>query len=180
VDPERVIAIVESNTPDKTQPNHPADETSKSIVEHIIEFLQYEVKHDRLPANLLLKQSCIGNIANAVTGGLSGGHANFENIKVWTDVLQHSFLDLFDSGHLDFAATTSIRFSQGFERFYSGWERYSPKLLLRSQQMSNSAEIIRRHGVIGMNTLVEVDICAPANSTCVLGSRMLNGVGANP
>ena len=67
------------------------------------------------------------------------------------------FLDLFDSGHLDFATATSIRFSpDGFKRFYDGWENYAGKLILRSQQVSNSPEIIRRLGVIGMNTPVEV------------------------
>lgn len=95
-------------------------------------------------------------------------------------MLQDSFLDLFDSGNLDFATATSIRFSpDGFKRFYDGWTDYSPKLLLRSQQVSNSPEIIRRLGVIGMNTPVEVDIYAHANSTCVMGSRMLNGLGGS-
>lgn len=95
-------------------------------------------------------------------------------------MLQDSFLDLFDSGNLDFATATSIRFSpDGFKRFYDNWERYAPKLLLRSQQVSNSPEIIRRLGVIGMNTPVEVDIYAHANSTCVMGSRMLNGLGGS-
>ncbi|KAF2094357.1 putative acetyl-CoA hydrolase Ach1 [Rhizodiscina lignyota] len=180
VDPERVVAIVESDYPDQTQPNQAADATSKAIASNLIEFLEHEVKHGRLPQNLLPIQSGIGNIANAVIGGLSSGGAQFKNLKVWTEVLQDSFLDLFDSGHLDFATSTSIRFSpEGFERFYAGWEEYAPKLLLRSQQVSNSPEIIRRLGVIGMNTPVEVDIYAHANSTCVMGSRMLNGLGGS-
>lgn len=179
VDPEKVVAIVESDYPDATQPNAPEDESSRAIARNLIEFLQHEVKMGRLPRNLLPIQSGIGNIANAVIGGLSHG-ANFHNLKVWTEVLQDSFLDLFDSGHLDFATATSIRFSpDGFKRFYDGWERYAPKLLLRSQQVSNSPEIIRRLGVIGMNTPVEVDIYAHANSTCVMGSRMLNGLGGS-
>lgn len=111
---------------------------------------------------------------------MSGGQANFKGLKVWTEVLQDSFLDLFDSGNLDFATATSIRFSpDGFKRFYEGWDRYFNKLLLRSQQVSNNPEIIRRLGVIGMNTPVEVDIYAHANSTCVMGSRMLNGLGGS-
>jgi acetyl-CoA hydrolase len=179
VDPERVVAIVESDYPDQTQPNAPEDESSKAIADNLIEFLKHEVNHGRLPQNLLPIQSGIGNIANAVIGGLSHG-ADFRNLKVWTEVLQDSFLDLFDSGHLDFATATSIRFSpEGFKRFYSHWDQYAPKLLLRSQQVSNSPEIIRRLGVIGMNTPVEVDIYAHANSTCVMGSRMLNGLGGS-
>jgi acetyl-CoA hydrolase len=175
VDPEKVVALVESDYPDQTQPNAPEDDTSRAIAGHIVEFLKHEVNHGRLPKSLLPIQSGIGNIANAVIGGLSKGE-NFSNLKVWTEVLQDSFLDLFDSGHLDFATATSIRFSpDGFQRFYKGWEGYHNKLLLRSQQVSNNPEIIRRLGVIGMNTPVEVDIYAHANSTCVMGSRMLNG-----
>ncbi|GAD94241.1 acetyl-coA hydrolase Ach1, putative [Paecilomyces variotii No. 5] len=180
VDPEKVVAIVESDYPDQTQPVSPEDEVSQGIAGNLIEFLQHEVQHGRLPKNLLPIQSGIGNIANAVIGGLSKGGANFSNLKVWTEVLQDSFLDLFDSGNLDFATATSIRFSpDGFKRFYDNWERYAGKLLLRSQQVSNSPEIIRRLGCIGMNTPVEVDIYAHANSTCVMGSRMLNGLGGS-
>ncbi|TIA60908.1 hypothetical protein D6C83_03174, partial [Aureobasidium pullulans] len=180
IDPERVVAIIESDYPDQTQPNAPEDDTSRAIASNLIEFLKYEVSKGRLPENLLPLQSGIGNIANAVIGGLASGGANFKNLKVWTEVLQDSFLDLFDSGNLDFATATSIRFSpDGFKRFYDNWENYYPKLLLRSQAVSNSPEVIRRLGVIGMNTPVEVDIYAHANSTCVLGSRMLNGLGGS-
>ncbi|TGO48586.1 hypothetical protein BCON_0236g00140 [Botryotinia convoluta] len=178
VDSEKIVAIVESDYQDQTVPNAPEDATSRAIATHLIEFLEHEVKHDRLPKNLLPIQSGIGNIANAVIGGLA--ESNFRNLKVWTEVLQDTFLDLFDSGRLDFATATSIRFSpDGFKRFYDGWEQYFDKLLLRSQQVSNSPEIIRRLGVIGMNTPVEVDIYAHANSTNVMGSRMLNGLGGS-
>lgn len=178
IDPEKVVGIVESDYQDQTLPNAPADDKSKAIAGHLIEFLEHEVKHGRLPNSLLPIQSGIGNIANAVIGGLQ--ESNFRNLKVWTEVIQDTFLDLFDSGKLDFATATSIRFSpDGFKRFYDNWESYYDKLLLRSQQVSNSPEIIRRLGVIGMNTPVEVDIYAHANSTCVMGSRMLNGLGGS-
>ncbi|RAL64547.1 hypothetical protein DID88_002021 [Monilinia fructigena] len=123
------------------------DATSRAIAAHLIEFLENEVKHDRLPKSLLPLQSGIGNIANAVIGGLA--ESNFKNLKMVS------------------------------KRFYDGWEQYFDKLLLRSQQVSNSPEIIRRLGVIGMNTPVEVDIYAHANSTNVMGSRMLNGLGGS-
>jgi acetyl-CoA hydrolase len=178
VDPEKVVGILESDYRDQTSPNAPPDSTSKDIAGHLIEFFEHEVKHGRLPPSLLPLQSGIGNIANAVIGGLE--NANFWNLKVWTEVIQDTFLDLFDSGRLDFATATSVRFSpDGFQRFYDNWETYQNKLLLRSQQVSNSPEIIRRLGVIGMNTPVEVDLYAHANSTCVMGSRMLNGLGGS-
>jgi hypothetical protein len=71
IDPERVVAIVESDYPDQTQPNAPEDATSRAIAANLIEFLKHEVSHGRLPENLLPLQSGIGNIANAVVGGLA-------------------------------------------------------------------------------------------------------------
>lgn len=180
VDPAKVVGVVEADYADRTTGNAAADDTSRAIANNLIEFLLHEVKHGRLPSNLLPIQSGIGNVANSIISGLSGGTANFKNLNVWTEVLQDSFLDLFDSGNLDFATATSVRFSpEGFERFYAKADEYVPKLLLRSQQVSNSPEIIRRLGVIAMNTPVEVDIYAHANSTCVMGSRMLNGLGGS-
>ncbi|ORX62843.1 acetyl-CoA hydrolase [Hesseltinella vesiculosa] len=178
VDPEKVVAVVESDRPDCTGPNAPQDESSESIAQHLIEFLEHEVKMGRLPDNLLPLQSGIGNIANAVIGGLA--KSNFNNVSVYTEVLQDTFLDFFDSDKLRFASSTSIRFSpDGFDRFYENWEQYKGRLLLRSQQVSNSPEIIRRLGCIAMNTPVEFDIYGHANSTCVAGSGMLNGLGGS-
>ena len=71
VDPDRVVAIVESDYPDQTSANAPEDDTSRAIASNLIEFLKHEVDHGRLPKNLLPIQSGIGNIANAVIGGLS-------------------------------------------------------------------------------------------------------------
>ena len=117
-------------------------------------------------------------MANAIIGGLAKGP--FDKVNVWTEVLQDTFLDFFDSDKLAFATATSIRFSpEGFDRFYNNWSDYEDRLLLRSQQVANSPEIIRRLGVIAMNTPVEVDGYAHANSTNALGSKMLNGLGGS-
>ncbi|EER30868.1 acetyl-CoA hydrolase [Candida tropicalis MYA-3404] len=178
VDPEKVVAIVETTEGDKVPPNTPSDAQSQAIAGHLIEFLENEVKQGRLPENLHPLQSGIGNIANAVVEGLA--QSNFKNLTVWTEVLQDSFLDFFESGSLDFATATSIRLTEeGFKKFYDNWDVYSKKLCLRSQVVSNSPEIIRRLGVLAFNTPVEVDIYAHANSTNVMGSRMLNGLGGS-
>lgn len=66
-----------------------------------------------------------------------------------------------------------------FKTFYANWDRYFPKLVLRPQQTANSPEIIRRLGVIALNTPLEVSMYGEANSTNALGSRMLNGLGGS-
>jgi len=178
IDPERIVGIIESHKPDNTSPNDPQDEVSEAISGHILEFLKHEVNHGRLPQNLLPLQSGIGNIANAIIGGLANGP--FKDVTVWTEVLQDTFLDFFDNEKLTFASATSVRFSpDGFKKFYKKWNHYSKRLLLRSQHISNSPEVIRRLGVVAMNTPVEFDIYAHANSTLVMGSKMLNGLGGS-
>lgn len=178
VDPEKVVAIVESTKKDTVGANTPSDEMSRAIAGHLVKFFREEVKAGRMPENLHPLQSGIGNVANAIIEGLAD--ANFKHLNVWTEVLQDSFLDLFENGSLDFATATSIRLTdQGFKRFFDNWDDFSKKLILRSQVVSNSPEIIRRLGVIAMNTPVEVDIYAHANSTNVSGSKMLHGLGGS-
>ncbi|ODV58796.1 acetyl-CoA hydrolase [Ascoidea rubescens DSM 1968] len=178
VDPNKVVAIVESTQGDIVPPNTPSDAMSRAIATHLINFFEEEVKAGRMPVNLHPLQSGIGNIANAVIEGLAT--ASFKNLNVWTEVLQDSFLDFFDNGALDYATATSIRLTEnGFKRFFENWDSFSHKLCLRSQVVSNSPEIIRRLGIIAMNTPVEVDIYAHANSTNVNGSRMLHGIGGS-
>ena len=178
VDPDKIVAIVESKRLDNGRAFGEQDETAERIAGHIIDFFRAEVAAGRLPKDLLPLQSGVGSIANAVIGGLATGP--FSGLRVWTEVLQDTMLDLFDSGKLDFASTVSLSFSnEGFKRFYANWEKYSDKVLMRPLSVANHPEPIRRLGCIAMNTPVEFDIYAHANSTLVGGTRMINGIGGS-
>ena len=178
VDPSKILGIIESNERDTVPENTAPDAMSEAIAGHLIYFFGEEVDAGRMPKNLLPLQSGIGNVANAIVGGLA--QSRFDNLNVWTEVFQDSFLDFLENGKLNFATSTSVRLTPGgFERFFKNWDTFKDKILLRSQQISNHPEIIRRLGCIAMNTPVEVDIYGHANSTCVNGSRMLNGLGGS-
>jgi len=178
-DPSKIIAIVESKHLDKGRAFTDIDETSEAIAGHIIDFFSAEVKAGRLPENLLPLQSGVGSIANAVVGGLAKGP--FKNLTVFTEVLQDTMLDLFDSGKLDAASSCSLSLSEdpGFPRFFKNWDKYADKITLRPLSISNAPEPIRRLGCIAMNTPVEFDMYAHANSTLVGGTRMINGLGGS-
>ncbi len=179
IDLSKVLAVVESTLPDKGRAFTDMDESSEAISRHIMEFFGHEVKSGRCPKNLLPLQSGVGSIANAVVGGLAKGP--FYNLSVYTEVLQDTFLDFFDSGKLDFASACSLSLSEnpGFPRFFANFQKYAPKIVLRPLSISNAPEPIRRLGCIGMNTPVEVDMYAHANSTLVGGTRMINGLGGS-
>lgn len=91
VDHDKVVTIIESDQLYPTRPNSPEDETSKAIAANLIHFLEHEVNHGRLLKSFLPIQSGIGNIANAVIGG-PAINSRFRNMRVWTEVLQDSFL----------------------------------------------------------------------------------------
>lgn len=178
-DPDKIIAIVESKNLDKGRAFTDVDDSSKAIAGHIIEFFKEEVDAGRLPKNLLPIQSGVGSIANAVVGGLAEGP--FKNLTVYTEVLQDTMLDLFDSGKLDAASSCSLSLSEtdGFPRFFANKDKYADKITLRPLSISNAPEPIRRLGVIAMNTPVEIDMYGHANSTLVGGTRMINGLGGS-
>lgn len=175
---EKILAIVESTQRDTVPENAPSDAMSEQIANHLINFFKDEVNAGRLPPNLHPLQSGIGNVANAIVGGLAT--SDFEHLEVWTEVFQDSFLDFLENGKLDYASSTSVRLTpKGFDRFFKNFDEFKQKIVLRSQQVSNHPELIRRLGCIAMNTPVEIDLYGHANSTCVNGSRMLNGLGGS-
>ena len=178
-DPNKIVAVVESKLRDQGRAFAEQDDTSEAIANHIIDFFTHEVKAGRLPKNLLPIQSGVGSIANAVIGGLAKGP--FSNLTVYTEVLQDTMLDLFDSGKLDAASSCSLSLSAspGFPRFFENMDKYFDKITLRPLSISNAPEPIRRLGCIAMNTPVEIDIYAHANSTLVGGTRMINGLGGS-
>jgi succinyl-CoA:acetate CoA-transferase len=56
---------------------------------------------------------------------------------------------------------------------------YKDKFVLRPQEISNIPEIVRRLGIIGINTALEFDIYGNVNSTHVCGTHMMNGIGGS-
>jgi len=65
------------------------------------------------------------------------------------------------------------------ERIYQNFGRYRDRLVLRPQEISNHPEIIRRLGLISINTALEFDLYGNVNSTHVAGTKMMNGIGGS-
>ena len=175
---EKIIAVVETNAPDRNAPFSVPDEASKRIAGHILEFFGDEVKQGRLPRDLLPLQSGVGNIANAVLFGLKEGP--FQNLTAYTEVLQDGMLALISSGKLRFASATAFSLSPDkVDELNAQMDRYRDSILLRPQEISNHPEIIRRLGCLAMNGMIEADIYGNVNSTHVNGTAIMNGIGGS-
>ncbi len=178
VDPKKIVAIVETNLPDGTNPLRKPDATSNTIAGHVVEFLHHEHNRGRLPGGLPY-QFGVGNVANAVLAAMAHDPVT-EPINLYTEVIQDSVFDLIDNNKLIFASGTALTLSKnGQERFRKEIDSLKDKILLRQQEISNHPEIIRRLGVVAMNTALEFDIFGNVNSTHVLGSKMMNGIGGS-
>ena len=177
-DPDKIVAVVCTDAPDRNSPFSPVDDTSERIAGHLIEFLKHEVAKGRLPANLLPLQSGVGNIPNAVLAGLA--NSGFRDLEAYTEVIQDGMLDLLKSGVLRYASCTGFALSpEANEEFKRNIDFYRPRIIMRTQEISNHPELIRRLGCIGMNGMIEVDLYGNVNSTHVMGSRIMNGIGGS-
>jgi len=178
VDWSRVRAVVATAAVDVVAQGTAPDEVSERISSHMLDFFAHEVRRGRIPANLPPIQSGIGNIANAVVAGLGTG--GFRDLNVWSEVVQDSFIPLIKNGQVIVASTASLKLSESAQKeFKDNLEFFKDKIVLRQQAISNCPELIHRLGVLCLNTPVEVDIYGHANSTCVLGSRMVHGLGGS-
>ncbi len=177
-DPDKIKFIVACDIPDAVRPLAAIDDDAKAMSAHLIEFFQKEIKKGHLPKNLLPLQSGVGSVANAVMTGLVD--SPFEDLTVFTEVIQDGMFDLLDAGKLTFASGTSITPSpDGLKRLYANLAEYRKKIVLRPQGISNNPELARRLGVIAMNTAIEIDIYGHVNSTHIMGSKMMNGIGGS-
>ncbi|UED80644.1 succinate CoA transferase [Lysinibacillus sp. CD3-6] len=175
---DKVKGIVISDILDAPSMIVPADEETDIMANHLLNFLREEIKVGRLTTSLRPLQSGVGSVANAVLLGFKD--SEFENLEVYSEVLQDAVFELMDAGKVSFASATSITLSEKVgNQVYGNFEKYADKLVLRPQEISNHPEIIRRLGLISVNTALELDIYGNVNSTHVSGTKMMNGIGGS-
>ncbi|WP_052365188.1 acetyl-CoA hydrolase/transferase family protein [Halotalea alkalilenta] len=178
IDPAKIAAIVLTDGHDSPSNCKPADPDTQRIADHLIEFFVSEVAQGRLSNSLLPLQAGIGTMANAVMEGLLS--APFEGLTMYSEVLQDSTFALLDSGKMSFASGSSITLTEECgARVWANLDAYRDRLVLRPQELSNHPGVVRRLGVIAVNTALEIDIYGNVNSTHVCATRMMNGIGGS-
>lgn len=179
VDPKKIIGIVENDQPDGIAPLAAPADVHRKIAEQVVNFLLQELQAGRIPKDFLPLQAGVGNIANAVMAVL-GESPEIPPFYMYTEVLQDSLIDLMESGKLLGVSSTSLTISDEIlRRVYENMDFFAPRIVLRPQELSNNPGIIRRLGVISLNTALEVDLTGHANSTHICGKDIVNGIGGS-
>lgn len=178
VNPDKIVAIVVTELEDKFSTMTPPDEDTMKIAGYFLDFLEHEIRHGRMTESLRPLQSGVGSVANAVLTGMKNSH--YSNLDVYAEVLQDAVFELIDAGKVRMASASSISLSpQIASNILERMEFFRKHFMLRPQEISNHPEIIRRLGIIAMNTALEADIYGNVNSTHVMGTKMMNGIGGS-
>ncbi|HUJ43618.1 MAG TPA: acetyl-CoA hydrolase/transferase family protein [Opitutaceae bacterium] len=179
VDPAKIAGVVETNLPDETGAFDPPSEVTRRIGQNVAGFLASELKRGTMCRGLLPLQSGVGDIANAVLGAL-GEHPDIPPFEMYTEVIQDSVINLINNGKIRFASGTALTVSQSvLASIYGNLTDYRHRLLLRPQEISNQPEVIRRLGLISINTAIECDLFGNVNSTHIMGRNIMNGIGGS-
>jgi succinate CoA transferase len=179
VNPDKILCVVNTNLENEGGAFTPVDQTTAQIGDNVADFLVSEMKLGHIPQSFLPVQSGVGNIANAVLGSM-GGNTAIPEFNVYTEVIQDSVIELMKKDRIKFASGCSLTVSNPtINEIYSDLKFFRERILLRPQELSNNPEIIRRLGLITINTALEADIFGNINSTHVVGTKMMNGIGGS-
>jgi succinate CoA transferase len=179
VDPEKIAGIVTTNRPDEVGGFKAPSATILKIGEYVSDFLAAELEAGKIPKPFLPVQSGVGNIANAVLGAL-GKNPKIPPFEMYSEVIQDSVISLICSGDITYASGTSLTVSSDvLKQIYGDLNFFKDHMVLRPQELSNSPEVIRRLGIISINTAIEVDIFGNVNSTHIMGQDLMNGIGGS-
>lgn len=179
VNPDKIVGIVPCHYHYDIEDFTAIDETTETIGRNVVDFLVREYQAGRIPPEFLPLQSGVGNIANAVIHAMNDATA-LPPFEMYTEVLQDSVVKLIDTGKCSYVSSCSLTLSNAmFERVLQNLDFYKKHIVLRPCELTNNPEIIRRLGIISINTALEADIFGNVNSTHVFGSKMMNGIGGS-
>ena len=179
VDPKKVVGIVEVYLPNEQVVFKELDPVTRKIGENVVGFILNDMKRGIIPATGLPIQSGIGNVANAVLKALENC-PELPALDLYSEVLQDSVIDLMEHGRVKAGSTCSLSLSQEcLQHVYDNLDFFRDRLILRPSEISNHPEIIRRLGIIAMNTAIAVDLYGCVNSSHIGGTRLMNGIGGS-
>ena len=175
---EKIAAIVLTDTEDQPAKFKPVTPVSRQVGDNVVSFLKGEIAAGRLPRNPGPIQSGVGSVGNAVLQSLSTG--GFRGLTMYTEVMQDAALSLLEEGVFSGVSASAVSLeAETRKRFYREIDRFRGRIILRPQEISNHPEVIRRLGVIALNTPIEADLYGNVNSTHIMGTRIMNGIGGS-
>ena len=179
IDPRKIVGVVECNIPDEARAFKPLDPITEKMGHNVADFLVADLRRGLIPPEFLPLQSGVGITSNAVLEAL-GQNPSVPVFSVYTEVVQDAVVRYMREGRIRDASCSSLTVTNDTLRgVYDDIDYFKQHLTIRPSEISNSPEVIRRLGVIAMNTAIECDIYGNENSSHICGSRLMNGIGGS-
>ena len=179
IDARKIVGVVECNIPEEARAFKPLDPVTEQMGHNVADFLVSDLKKGHIPPQFLPLQSGVGVTSNAVLEAL-GQNPNVPVFSVYTEVVQDAVVKYMREGRIKDASCSSLTVTNDtLKEVYDDIDYFKQHLTIRQSEISNSPEVIRRLGVIAMNTAIECDIYGNENSSHICGSKLMNGIGGS-
>ena len=179
IDPAKIVGVVECCIPEEARAFKPIDEYTSKMGYYVAEFLADDMRRGHIPPQFLPIQSGVGATGNAVLGAL-GTNKHIPNFSVYSEVVQDAAIQLMLEGKIVSASATAMTVTnECLHQVYDHMDFFSKRLTIRQSEVANSPEVIRRLGVIALNTAIECDLYGNENSSHISGARLMNGIGGS-
>ena len=179
IDPKKIVGVVESNIPEEARAFKAVNAETQAIGENVVDFFLRDMKAGHIPAGMFPIQSGVGATGNAVLEAI-GSCEGLPPLEVFSEVVQDAVIDLIERGRITQASCTAMTCTnEKVQHVYENMDFFRKHLALRPSELANGPELIRRFGVIAMNTALECDIYGNENSSHICGSSLMNGIGGS-
>lgn len=179
IDPRKIVGIVDCNIPEEARAFKPLTDTTLQMGHNVAEFLVGDLRAGRIPPQFLPLQSGVGATGNAVLQAL-GQDPEIPHFEVYSEVIQDAAIDLLRKGVITNASATAMTVTnETLQDVYQNMRFFKQHITIRQSEIANSPEVIRRLGVIALNTAIECDIYGNENSSHICGAKLMNGIGGS-
>lgn len=179
-DPDKLVAVVETDRPDDPYEFRDPTDVDLEIAEHLGSFLESELDQNRTLTERVCLQFGVGSLGNALMGRLTEIEFGQREVIYFGEVFQDGLLDALDEGLLAGASAASLALSvEGQKRLFADIEQYVEDVVLRPADVSNNPALIEQFGVVGVNSAVAVDLYGNANATHIGGTEIISGIGGS-
>lgn len=179
-DPDKLAAVVRTDASDSPYEFREPTDADLAIADNLVGFLREEAARNPILAESVTLQFGVGSLGNALMGAFETVDLGDRDVIYFGEVLQDGLLDMLDAGNLQAASAASLALSrEGQKRLFTDIDQYQESVVIRPSDVSNSPELVRRFGVVAVNSALEVDLYGHANSTHLNGSYIVNGIGGS-